>query len=232
MKKLVIAIDGTSGSGKSSVCGKLAKKLGINHFSSGLLYRAIAFYVCENNIDEQIFLDENNKKIPKILEKTDIEIKFIDHEGQIYMHNECITDKLSSNKISLTSSIVSQNKFVREFIKKIEQDMAMKNDIIIDGRDMASVLKNCTHKFFITASIDERAKRRYLQHNKTIPLEKIKEDLVLRDYRDEHRKLSPLKMADDAIRIDSTNINLDETVEKIYNIIKENENLVEKCNKI
>lgn len=233
MKNLVIAVDGTSGSGKSSVCVGLAKKLNINHFSSGLLYRMVAYYVCENKIDENIFLDENNLEIEKILEKIDFKIEFIDHEGQIFMHEKCVTDALGSSNVSLISSIVSQNKFVREFVKNIERNLAENEDIIIDGRDMTNnVLKDCKHKFFITASIDERAKRRYLQYNKAISLEKIKEDLLLRDYRDEHRKLSPLKLSSDAIKIDSTNLNLEETIEKIYNIIKENEKIVEKNNKI
>jgi len=200
-----IAIDGPSASGKSSVSKLLAKKLNINHLSSGALYRAIAYYLIQNNINENLVENYLNQ----------IEL--------IFLNNEDITDKLQTNEISTLSSIISQNKAVREFVKEIQINVSENQNIIIDGRDIASVvLPNSKYKFFITASIKARAKRRYLDYKKKIPLRKIEQDIKTRDERDVNRDISPLIKTKDAILINSSNLTLEETVDKILNYIKEN----------
>lgn len=219
-----IAVDGHSGSGKSTVCDMLARKLNINHLSSGGIYRAIALYLSENNIDYNKYLlkDEKiQKEIEKELKDCNIKVKFENFVQKIILNNIDVTDNLNTEKISDISSIISQNLQVRELVKKVQLNLAKTQDIIIDGRDITSeVLKNAKYKFFLTASIDVRAERRYLQYNKTISLDKIKKYLIERDYRDEHRDICPLKIVGDAIVIDSSNLNLEETVNKMLSYIK------------
>ncbi len=224
MEYINIAVDGHSGSGKSTVCDMLARKLNINHLSSGGIYRAIALYLSENNIDYNKYLlkDEKiQKEIEKELKNCNIKVKFENFVQKIFLNNIDVTDNLNTEKISDISSIISQNLQVRELVKKVQLNLAKTQDIIIDGRDITSeVLKNAKYKFFLTASIDVRAERRYLQYNKTISLDKIKKYLIERDYRDEHRDICPLKIVSDAIVIDSSNLNLEETVNKMLSYIK------------
>lgn len=224
MEYINIAVDGHSGSGKSTVCDMLARKLNINHLSSGGIYRAIALYLSENNIDYNKYLlkDEKiQKEIEKELKDCNIKVKFENFVQKIILNNIDVTDNLNTEKISDISSIISQNLQVRELVKKVQLNLAKTQDIIIDGRDITSeVLKNAKYKFFLTASIDVRAERRYLQYNKTISLDKIKKYLIERDYRDEHRDICPLNIVGDAIVIDSSNLNLEETVNKMLSYIK------------
>lgn len=224
MEYINIAVDGHSGSGKSTVCDMLARKLNINHLSGGGIYRAIALYLSENNIDYNKYLlkdDKTQKEIEKELKNCDIKVEFENFVQKIILNNVDVTDSLNTEKISDISSIISQNLQVRELVKKVQLNLAKTQDIIIDGRDITSeVLKNAKYKFFLTASIDVRAKRRYLQYNKTISLDKIKKYLIERDYRDEHRDICPLKIVSDAIVIDSSNLNLEETVNKMLSYIK------------
>lgn len=209
-----IAIDGPSASGKSSVSKLLAKKLNINHLSSGALYRAVALYLHENNIDE--------KDVNDHLKDIKIKVKFENFQQIIYLNGNNVTDLLHNNDISTLSSVISQNRKVREFVKDIQLGLTKKQNIIIDGRDIASVvLPNSKYKFFVTASVKARAHRRYLDYNKQIPLEQIEEDIMLRDERDTNRELCPLVKVKDAILIDSTHLTLEETVNKILNYIKE-----------
>lgn len=210
-----IAIDGPSASGKSSVSKMLAKKLNINHLSSGALYRAIAFYLNENKI--------NPNEVEKNLNKINIKVKFENFHQMIILNGEDVTEKLNTSEISLLSSIISQQKEVREYVKNIQLDLTKKQNIIIDGRDIGSVvLPNSKYKFFVTASIEARAKRRYLDYDKKMTLKEVEEDLRLRDERDKNREICPLKQAKDAVLIDSTNLTLEQTVDKILKYIKEN----------
>lgn len=209
-----IAIDGPSASGKSSVSKLLAKKLNINHLSSGALYRAIALYLINNNLNEC--------DVEKHLDYIKIKVKFENFQQKIYLNNIDVTDNLQESNVSTISSIVSQNKAVREFVKKIQLEIAKSQNIIIDGRDIASVvLPNSKYKFFVTASVKARARRRYLDYKKKIPLKKIEEDIKNRDERDINREICPLVKTKDAILINSTNLTLEQTVDKILKYIKE-----------
>ena len=216
-----IAIDGHSASGKSTICDLLAKKLKINHLSSGAIYRAIALYFIENNLWLNFLDKKQNDNIKKSLENVKIEVKFDNFIQKIILNNVDVTDKLNTDEISTLSSIVSQNLIIREFVKDIQLNLANNQDIIIDGRDITSeVLKSAKNKFFVTASLDERAKRRFIQYNNNLSFEEIKENLRERDERDEKREICPLKIVEDAIIIDSTNLTIDETVEKILKNLK------------
>lgn len=224
MEYINIAVDGHSASGKSTICDLLAKKLNINHLSSGGIYRAIALYFLQNKIDYNKYVsndEENLKKVEKELKNCKIDIKFDNFIQKIFLNDKDVTDELNTDEISNISSIISQNLYVREFVKNIQINLASTQNIIIDGRDITSeVLKDTKYKFFVTASIEKRAERRYLQYNKKVPLDKIKEYLTMRDYRDEHRDICPLKIVKDAIIIDSTNLTIDETVDKMLSYIK------------
>lgn len=219
MSYINIAIDGTSASGKSTVCEVLAKKLNINHLSSGAIYRAIALYLVENKLDYNKYVNNDDNTLNLVqqeLKNINIEVKFNNFSQIIYLNNVDVTNLLNTNEISNVSSIISQNKSVRNYVEVIQKKLASTQNIIIDGRDITSkVLKDCKNKFFITASIEARAKRRYLQYNKKIPLKQIEDDLKERDYRDMHRAISPLKIVEDAIVIDSSNLTIDETIDVI-----------------
>jgi len=223
MSYINIAVDGHSASGKSTVCDLVAKKLNINHLSSGALYRAIALYLIRNNIDYKIFLkgEENFIDIKKILKGVKLNVTFENFVQKIILNNEDVTNLLNTSEISFLASNISQNILVRELVMEVQKKLAKTQNIIIDGRDITSVvLKNSKNKFFITASIDSRAKRRYLQYNKKIPLKKIKQELLERDFKDETREISPLKIEKDAIIIDTTNLTTEKTVDKLIDLIK------------
>lgn len=223
MDFLNIAVDGHSASGKSTVCDILARKLNINHLSSGGLYRAISLYLKDNNLDYLKYTNNDEFTLNYVkneLKNINIEVKFENFVQKIILNGTDVSNKLQTNEVSKIVSIVAQNLEVREFVKKIQLHLAKTQNIIIDGRDITSeVLKDAKYKFFITASIKARAERRYLQYNKTIPLKTIEKDLQDRDYQDEHRTLSPLKIVDDAIVIDSSNQTIEETVNEILKYI-------------
>ncbi|MGN1208151.1 MAG: (d)CMP kinase [Christensenellales bacterium] len=221
MSDLVIAVDGPSASGKSTVCDVLAKKLNINHLSSGALYRAVTLYVLEHNIDLNLFSANKNKEILEILNNIKIEVEFENFVQKIYLNNVDVTNELNTNIISNNACIISQNALVREFIKQIQCSLSKKGGIIIDGRDITSVvLKDCENRFFVTASLEARAQRRYLQYNKQIPLSKIVEDLKMRDEQDQTRKLNPLKIVSGVKIIDNSNLTIEQTCEEIIKNLK------------
>ena len=214
MKKFTIAVDGPSASGKTTICKKLAQKLNINHLSSGALYRAITLYMIENNIEVN--------DIQNFLNKINIKVEFENFLQKIYLNGRLVTDKLNTEEVSLLSSLISQKLEVREYVKKIQRNLAENQNIIIDGRDITSViLPDSKYKFFVTASVEARAQRRCLQYNQTEKLEDIIKDIQLRDERDKNRKICPLIKTHDSILIDSTYMNIDETVNTMLKYIKE-----------
>jgi len=219
---IVIAVDGPSASGKSTVCDELAKFLNINHLSSGALYRAITLYCKQNNIDVNMFINANEaEKVKNIIKSIKLEVKFENFEQKIILNDVDCTNLLNSNEISKNTCIISQNYDVREFVEGVQTNLAKEGNIIIDGRDITSVvLKDCKNKFFVTASVDERAKRRYNQYRQKISLDEIKKDLLTRDDKDKNRKIAPLKIVDDAVVIDSSDLSIDETVKKIFDNLK------------
>lgn len=218
---IVIAVDGPSASGKSTVCDAVAKRLNINHLSSGALYRAITLFTNQNSISENIFVNNEENLIGEVLDKIEIKVEFNNFIQKIYLNGVDCTDLLNTNEISNKVGLISQNRLVREFVKKIQTSLAKKGNIIIDGRDITSVVLNdCKNKFFITASTKVRAERRFNQYNKTISLKKIENDIIMRDNLDKNRKLAPLIVVDDATVIDNSNLSVEETVEEIIKNLK------------
>jgi len=215
MSKINIAIDGPSGAGKSTISDILAKKLGYIHLDTGAMYRTTALECLKNNIA----LDDEDKVVELI---NKIEFKQTS-DGSIYCNGEDVSKAIRENKISMAASDVSKLQNVRKALVKLQQKIAEDKGYIVDGRDICEVvLPNAEVKIFMNASASERAKRRVLQNKEKgidSNYEEILEDIIKRDYQDSHREFSPLRKAEDAIEIDSSNLTLDETVEAIYSIV-------------
>ncbi len=211
-----VALDGPSGAGKSSVAREVAKKLDFIYVDTGAFYRSIALYVLRNNINSD---DENAVKTA--LNDIHLDVCQINSIQHIYLNKEDVTDLIRTPDISTLTSKCAAFSCVREFLLTLQRDFAKTHNIVMDGRDIGiTVLPNANLKIFLVADVSERAKRRYIQLDKTQKFEDVLNDLIKRDYDDENRKNSPLKKADDAIVLDSTNLNFDEVVEKIYTMVK------------
>jgi len=217
---LTIAIDGPSGVGKSSTAQLLAKKLNILHLNTGALYRAVAVYLLENSINPQ-----DEKSVENSLNNLNITVSFVKGIQQTLLNEVDITNKLYTSEIGNLSAISSSYKSVRSKMVQIQRNVAQNNNVVMEGRDIASnVLPNAKYKFFLTASPEIRAKRRYndlIETGEKISFEEVYNDVISRDEKDTTRTLNPLKITPDAIVINTDNLTLDQTVEKIISYIKE-----------
>ena len=216
-----VAIDGTSGSGKSTVAKILAKKLGFVHLNTGELYRAVAYKAFITKVD---YTKEN--EVNDLLKNTNISVRF-DAEGEqiTLLDGEAVGQYLHNATISNISAYVSQYLNVRQSVRGLQRQIANSYDIVMEGRDIGTeILPNATYKFFLTASPEVRAHRRFIQlqesGDNSITFDSVLADIKSRDERDMTRKLSPLKKADDAIMVDSSDMNLDEVVEYILEKIE------------
>ncbi len=213
--KYIIALDGPAASGKSTVAKKLAEKLKITYLSSGSVYRAITYVCLTNNIPA------TNQQIEPFLQKCSFTIK----NGTVFLNNEDYSKYLSLPETERLVSSYSSLPVVREYALTLLRDTAENESIIMDGRDIGTVVfPNATHKFFLTASPDVRAKRRFDEFCKKNPKEKISlknilAEIINRDKMDETRELSPLKKAEKAILIDNSKLDIEQTIQKIYNHI-------------
>jgi cytidylate kinase len=207
-----VAIDGPAGSGKSTIAKIVCKELGFTHIDTGAMYRAVGLFALNKGVD---IYDE--EKINSILDE--IEIKYVD--GKIYLNGADVSGLIRTPEVSNAASRVSSYKLVREKLVYLQQKASENGKYILDGRDIGyKVLPNANLKVFLTASIDCRAERRF----KELPnanLEEIKEQIKIRDYNDSTRKESPLKQADDAILVDTTEMTIEQVSEKIISLIKE-----------
>jgi len=214
MKKITIAIDGHAASGKSTTAKLLAKKLGFLPIDTGAMYRAITLKTLRSGIS---VMDE--KKVTEIALNSEIKQKLINEEVHTYLDGEDVSEEIRSPEIDKFVSIVSTYPGVRRKLVQIQREMAGKGGVILEGRDIGTVvLPDADIKVFMTASLEERAKRRLKElREKGIKsdLEKIKEKLKKRDYIDSTREDSPLKIAEDAIIVDTTNLSIEEQVEII-----------------
>ena len=217
---LNIALDGPSGSGKSTVAGILAKKLDILHLDTGAMYRACALEALKRNID---CLDEDAVK--GFIGDIDLVIKYENGGQKTILDGEDVSLKIRDNKVSLMSSNISSLPIVREKMVEMQRKVAAENPCILDGRDIGTVvLPHAKYKFFITATSEIRARRRFnelTEKGQQVDYEQLLQEMIKRDYNDSHRKIAPLKQADDAILIDTSNMTVSEVVEKILSIINE-----------
>lgn len=221
-KKPVIAIDGFSSTGKSSISKIIAKNLGLIHMDTGALYRGITYFALQNciNEDKSISIEKLLADLPNI----NLEFQNVDGELQLFLNGKNINKEIRFPQVSDNVSQVAKEADVRNFLLNTQRDIAEKGGIIMDGRDIGTVvLPDADYKFFMTASQDERARRRFLElelAGEKTDVETVKQNLITRDKIDSEREVSPLKQADDAILIDNTNISKEETIELILSYIK------------
>lgn len=217
MKKPVIAIDGFSSTGKSSISKIIAEKLGIVHLDTGALYRGITWFALQNCMNE-----DGTINLPELFKSLHlIELEFIKEEDELILllNHINISKEIRSNEVSENVSLIAKQKEVRDFLLDAQRLIAKNGGVIMDGRDIGTVvLPDADFKFFLTASIDERTKRRYsellslgIEADET----HVKENLIERDRIDSEREISPLRQAEDAILIDNTKLTKSQTIESI-----------------
>ena len=220
-KKPVIAIDGFSSTGKSSISKKIAKKLDLIHIDTGALYRGITFFALENCLNDQQEIDI--KSLFSKLNEIHLEFRPNHQVLELYLNGKNINKEIRELRVSNNVSIVAKQPEIRDFLLDFQRNLATIGGVIMDGRDIGTViLPNADYKFFITASPEERAKRRHLelQHSGVdISREEVYENLKTRDKIDSERAVAPLKKADDAILIDNTLLNKEETIALILSHI-------------
>lgn len=215
MKTINIAIDGPAGAGKSTIAKMVSAKLGYIYVDTGALYRTAALYITENNIP-----DEN---IEKALDSADISLKFIDGTQRVFLGGRDVSELIRTPEISMAASRTSAVPAVRAYLFETQKKIARENNVIMDGRDIGTVvLPDAEVKIFLTASAEERANRRYkelAEKPDCPPYEDILKDIIQRDYQDMHRETAPLRQADDAVLVDTTNLDLEQSAEEIVRII-------------
>lgn len=215
-----IAIDGPAGAGKSTIAKTAAKQLGFIYVDTGALYRAVGYYVLNKNIDPK-----NEEKVTGILDEINVCLKFVDNEQRVFLNDEDVSGKIRTPEISMYASAVSAHPSVRQFLFETQRKLARENDVIMDGRDIGTVvLPNADVKIFLTASPEERARRRYEElvlKGEKVNYDDILKDVITRDYNDSHRATAPLKQADDAILLDTTGNELEKSVQLVISTIKE-----------
>lgn len=212
-----IAIDGPAGAGKSTIAKEASKRLSYIYVDTGALYRAIAYYMVKNNISGDEFIVLSLKDIK-------IDLNFINGEQRVFLCGEDVSEKIRTPEISMNASKISAIPEVRNFLLDLQRNIAKNNNIIMDGRDIGTVvLPFADVKIFLTASIEKRAKRRYIELTQKGVLcnyDEVLKDMKKRDSDDSNRKTAPLRPADDAIIIDTSEFSLDESIELILNTIK------------
>ena len=215
MKKISIAIDGPAAAGKSTIAKLIAKNLNYTYIDTGAMYRCVAYYAYSKQVD---FTDE--EKVCSLLK--DIHIEMLP-DGTILLNQENVTSAIRQNEMSMGASQVSGYKKVREFLVLQQQEMAKGGGFILDGRDIGTVvLKDAELKIYQVASIECRAQRRHkenLERGIASDLETIREEIAQRDQQDMNREISPLKKADDAIEIETSDMTLDEVVNKVMELV-------------
>lgn len=220
MKHISVAIDGPVGAGKSTVARECARRLGFIYCDTGALYRAVGLFCAENGAN----LD-NPAEIAGALDKIKVEIRLVDGLQRVYLNGRDVSEKIRLPEISMAASAVSAVAEVRAALLGIQREIAENNNVIMDGRDIGTVvLPNADVKIFLTAAAEARAKRRYdelIKKGTATTFEEVLSDLNKRDYNDSHRKNAPLKQADDAVLADTTNMDFEESVQLVCNLVKE-----------
>lgn len=217
MKTVNIAIDGPAGAGKSTIAKMVSAEMGYIYVDTGAMYRAVALYLTENNIPDE--------DIEKYIGGVDVSLKFIDGVQRVYLGDRDVSELIRTPEISMAASRTSAIPAVRARLFDLQQKLARENNIIMDGRDIGTVvLPNADVKIFLTASAEERANRRYKELSEKPdcpPYEEILKDIIQRDYNDMNRETAPLKQAEDAVLVDTTELTLELSAARITEIIKE-----------
>ncbi len=220
MKPIQIAIDGPSGAGKSTMAKNLSKKLGIMYLDTGAMYRALALKAIRLGMNTR-----DREKINSLLPELDISIEYENGSQKVLLDREDVSGLIRTDEVSMGASNVSAIPEVRVKLVELQQRIASDNSVVMDGRDIGTdVLPNAQVKIFLTASVKERAIRRYNEQKEkgilSKSLEELEKEIEVRDYNDSNRAASPLRQAEDAILIDTSNLSIDESVERIFEIVK------------
>lgn len=224
MRKPIIAIDGFSSTGKSSISKAIAEKLGFVHIDTGALYRGVTYFALENYFDGDHTIDL--QLLIRNLSKINLEFRKENGSLILYLNGKNIDSEIRETRISHYVSLIAKQKEVRDYLLEMQKSFGINGGIIVDGRDIATVVfPDADFKFFLTASNEERAKRRFLELTEAgiqVKYEEVLENLIKRDKIDSQREIAPLKMAEGAILIDNTNLTKLETIDAICDIIVRN----------
>ncbi len=216
---IAIAIDGPAGAGKSTIARAVAKQLGYIYVDTGALYRGVGLKFSRDGVDTSL-----NCNIEEILKETNIDIAFVGDEQHVFLNGEDVSDKIRTPEASMMASAVSAVPVVRAFLLELQRKMARENNVIMDGRDIGTViLPNAQVKIFLTASPEERARRRYVELTEKgmeTTFEEVLSDMKVRDYNDSHREIAPLKPAENSDIVDTTGLTLEESKAAILDVVK------------
>lgn len=214
-----VAIDGPAGAGKSTIAKRIAKKLGYIYVDTGAMYRAMAYYLIQNQVDAT-----DKDAIVAACQHADISIRYQDGEQVVLLNGENVNAYLRTEAVGNMASVSSAVPEVRKKLVELQQKLARETDVVMDGRDIGTVvLPDADVKVYLTASVETRAKRRFLElqeKGEAADLQKIAADIEDRDYRDMHRDISPLRQAEDATLVDSSDMTIDQVVERILELCR------------
>lgn len=216
-----VAIDGPAGAGKSTIAKAAAKKLGYIYVDTGALYRTVGVYSIRTKTDYK-----DSEAVEKTLPHIHVDLKFLGGVQHVFLNGEDVSEEIRLPESSMAASAVSAVPAVRAFLFDLQREIAKKNNCIMDGRDIGTVvLPNADVKIFLTADPEKRAERRYkelLEKGQKVEFQDVLDDLVKRDYDDSHRAVAPLKPAEDSILVNTTTLSLEESIAAIIDTIKEN----------
>lgn len=216
-----IAIDGPAGAGKSTIAKKVAKNLDFIYVDTGAMYRAIALYLLRNQVET-----ENEEKISHFAKMANVELTYISGEQQVILNGENVSGFIRTEQVGNMASVAAKNEDVRAQLLDLQRNMAERENVIMDGRDIGThVLPNADLKIYLTASSKVRANRRYKELQEKgmeCNLDEIEQDIIARDKQDMERKIAPLKQAEDALLLDSSDMTIQEVVDKIVALFHEN----------
>ena len=214
-----VAIDGPAGAGKSTIAKRIARRLGYIYVDTGAMYRAMAYYLIQNQVDAT-----DKEAIAAACQHADISICYQDGEQVVLLNGENVNSYLRTEAVGNMASVSSVVPEVRKKLVELQQKLARETDVVMDGRDIGTVvLPDADVKVYLTASVETRAKRRFLElqeKGESADLAKIAADIEDRDYRDMHRDISPLRQAEDATLVDSSDMTIDQVVERILELCR------------
>ena len=214
-----IALDGPSGAGKSTIAKRLSAELGFVYVDTGAMYRSIGLYCLQNGIDTA-----DEAAVTAALPQIDIALKYVDGEQRVILNGTDVSKEIRINEVSMAASKVSAYKAVRAFLLDTQRNMAKTQSVIMDGRDIGTVvLPDAEIKIFIVADPEERAKRRYkelIERGQNVTFEEVLKDIIQRDYNDENRAEAPLRQAEDAIRLDTSLLDFEQSYNAVLEIAK------------
>ncbi|RPF48682.1 cytidylate kinase [Hydrogenoanaerobacterium saccharovorans] len=217
---IAVAIDGPAGAGKSTIARALAKRLGYIYVDTGALYRAVGYFAIKNGADTT-----SESDILRLLPKIDVALRFVNGEQRVFLNGEDVSDYIRTPEMSMAASNVSALPAVRDFLFSLQQNLAKSNHVVMDGRDIGTVvLPDAQVKIFLTAAAEDRAGRRQHELQRKgldADYNEVLKDVVQRDYNDSHRAIAPLKQADDAILVDTTGNTKQQSIDQLISVVED-----------